>query len=107
MRKKLTLYAALLSFVGSFCVTVLMPVDANAARAGNYIGCVSKESLHQYNNALVTGDTRLSNLMLASECMLVGGMEFSVLDGGFVTSKAKFYKGSESIDLWVPSEAVH
>lgn len=79
-----------------------------ASKAGNYIGCISEESLSNYNTGLTNHDENLTDsLLLSQECILVGGKEYSILDRGFITSKIRVYSDDgEYTDVWVPSEAV-
>lgn len=73
---------------------------------GSYIGCYSQRAFEQLMSALASNDSRLYNSLMITECTPVNGLEYSILDKGFLKSKARFYKGVDYQDLWVPSEAV-
>ena len=93
---KLTFFMSLL-VAGTF---------AEAATLGNYIGCTSEKALDQLFAAMSNNDSRLQSSLMGSECVPVGGREFSVIDRGFVVTEVRVYVGENSIDLFVPSEAV-
>lgn len=89
---------------------VSIPPSAFAARAANYIGCVSEDALDQLHLAQARGDMRLMRSLTIEEfkCINVDGLEYSLLDRGFAVSKAKFYlDDGSSIVLWVPFEALN
>jgi hypothetical protein len=99
----------------NFCFTLVAVFaltsaqTASAKLAGNYVGCVSEESFSELNTAIVKQDERLlkSLTLIEKKCILVDGLEYSVLSQGFIKSKAKFYlEDGTSVVLWVPSEAI-
>lgn len=96
-------------FAIAVILTISIPSTVFAARAGNYIGCVSESALDQLHLAQARGDMLLMRSLTTEElkCIDVGGLEYSLLERGFSVSKAKFYfEDGSSVVLWVPYEAV-
>ncbi|MEZ5986559.1 MAG: hypothetical protein R3B94_11475 [Hyphomonas sp.] len=72
---------------------------------GAYVGCLTKQALDEFIGAAVKKDERQMSALLNRQCFAIEGREFSVVKTGFVKSQIRVYAGSDSVLLWVPTEA--
>jgi hypothetical protein len=94
-------------FAKILCAVALCPsvLLAETVRP-NYVGCSSEQALDEFIGAAVANDARQMNALLKNNfCFNIGGLEFSMVDAGFVTSEIRVYAGSTSALLYVPTEA--
>jgi hypothetical protein len=89
--------------------TLTVPTVANADRIKpNFAGCGSKQALDEMMTAASTNDLRQINTLLDNRfCFSIGGLEFSMVDQGFLTSQVRVYAGETSVLLYVPTAATH
>lgn len=81
-------------------------VQAENRIQGAWVGCVSEKSLDHFITSATNKDNRLMQSLLGTECVPIQGLEYSMLDQGFVTSEIRVYvPNSGSLDLFVPAEA--
>ena len=81
------------------------------ARSGTfkkaYVGCVSENTLDEFIGAAIDKDfPQMQALIDAVQCFNLEGREYSTIDIGLMTSKVRVYIGSDSIPLYVTTEAV-
>jgi hypothetical protein len=84
-----------------------VPTVANADRIKpNFAGCGSEQALDEMMTASSTNDLRQINALLDNGfCFPIGGLEFSMVDQGFITSQVRVYAGETSALLYVPTAA--
>lgn len=92
--------------ISIFVAALFFICTASADRIrGAYVGCITKDALDEFVGAAVNKDNRQMNALLGTKCFPIEGREFSVVKRGFVKSQIRVYVGSDSVLLWVPSEA--
>ena len=88
-------------------VAVLLAVSTNAFALKtheNYVGCLSEETLDEFITAAVEKDMRHMEALLGVVCLSIKGVDFSIIDRGWLTSKIRVYAGGSSLVLYVPAE---
>jgi len=73
---------------------------------GAFVGCVSKAALDEFITAAVNKDNRQMQALIGTVCVPINGMEYSIVDRGFLKSQIRVYNGSNSAVVWTVSEAV-
>ncbi|MFD2741477.1 hypothetical protein ACFSUD_18040 [Sulfitobacter aestuarii] len=88
-------------------ILAVLGAPAMAERAnGGYVGCITEDALDEFITAAVNDDNRQMQALLGVSCMPIGGLEYSMVDRGFMTSEIRVYTGQGSVRLFTPSEAV-
>ena len=78
---------------------------AERAKSG-YVGCITEDALDEFITAAVNDDERHMRTLIGAVCLPIGGLEFSMVDRGFLTSEIRVYTSQGSIRVFTPSEAV-
>ncbi|MFN3722859.1 MAG: hypothetical protein ACK4VZ_07445 [Paracoccaceae bacterium] len=78
---------------------------ADRINSGGYVGCITKDALDEFITAAVNYDERHMRSLIGTVCAAIGGMEYSMVDRGFVTSKVRVYVGDSSVVLYTVAEA--
>ena len=90
-------------------LTVLLMWSASAALADTvnqgFVGCITEDALSEFISAAVKNDTRQMQALIGSTCVPIGGLEYSMVDQGFITSEIRVYVGSDSLRVFTPAEA--
>jgi ABC-type thiamin/hydroxymethylpyrimidine transport system permease subunit len=87
-------------------VAVMMTGQAQAKTVNSgYVGCITGDDLSEFVSAAVNNDNRHMDSLLGNVCFAIGGLDFSMVDQGFMTSEIKVYVGNDSFNLFVPAEA--
>ena len=92
----------------SVCLVLNVPAWARSGTIkADYVGCLSESALDEFIGAAIEKDYRqMQALMEALLCFNLKGREYSTVDIGFATSKIRVYAGSDSVVLYVPTEAI-
>jgi hypothetical protein len=89
---------------------VALSLFATAAQSetirGHFVGCDSEASLDEFITAASNNDTRQMQALTGSSCIGIRGLEYSVVDRGWLTSKIRVYGNGSSAILWTVSEAI-
>jgi hypothetical protein len=89
----------------AFVAAIATPATARTID-GAYVGCVSKETLDEFITAAVNNDNRQMQALIGTVCVPINGLEYSIVDRGFLKSQIRVYNGSNSAVVWTVSEAV-
>lgn len=86
----------------------LIPGSASAARLNDgYIGCISKDALSEFTQALIKKDERAQKYLLGTSCVPTSSkFPITVLDRGIMRTQYRVYVGKDALELWSPSEAI-
>lgn len=95
---------------GRFAVFVFLifPTVAFASNriTGEFAGCVTRDDLDQFIQAVATKNDGQIKAMLASECAPVKGREYTMLEQDGDASKIRIYTpNGGTVDLFVPAAA--
>nr|WP_314583854.1 hypothetical protein [uncultured Pseudomonas sp.] len=84
------------------------PGLASAAKLNDgYVGCISKEALSEFNQALTSKDEKGMRYLIGRSCVLTNSkLQISVLDRGIMTTKYRVYIDDGAVELYSPSEAI-
>jgi len=85
-------------------VVAASPVAASRIGQG-YVGCLTEAALDEFISAAVNEDKRQMQALLGSVCVPIGGLEYSMVDQGFMVSQIRVYVGSDSVLLYTVAEA--
>jgi len=81
-----------------------VPAMADKVNQG-FIGCISEDALDEFTTAVVREDKRHMSSLIGSVCVPIGGLDYSMVDQGFIVSEIRVYVGNDSINLFTPAEA--
>lgn len=87
-----------------FLLMTAVPATADTVNPG-FIGCVSEDALDEFTTAVVREDKRHMGTLLGSVCVPIGGLDYSMVDQGFIVSEIRVYVGNDSVNLFTPAEA--
>ena len=82
------------------------PPPAPKRITGAHVGCITKDALEEFRTAAHNNDLRQIRALTSTICTPVEGMEYSVIDRGWMTSRIRVYGNGGSAVLWVISEAL-
>lgn len=86
------------------CLLASAQLAAGTTKGGNYGACISEESYKEWNGADTKG---MARLMRDQKCFILkSGLEYNIIDRGWMSSVVRVYVGGGSIKLWVPNEAL-
>jgi len=88
---------------------LLFPTVAFASTriTGEFAGCVTRDDLNQFIQAVATKNDGEIKSMLNSECAPVKGREYTMLERDGDASKIRIYTpNGGTVDLFVPAAAV-
>jgi hypothetical protein len=89
---------ALIGLMGS-------PLMAETISTG-HIGCANQAALKEVRIAASEYDNiRITEMLDSGLCFSIGGLQYKMLDKGFVTSKVRVFVGSKSAILYVMANA--
>lgn len=71
-----------------------------------HVGCITRESVDEFVDAAVSNDARQMQALMATQCISIQGLQFSVVDRGWGVSQIRVYNGTQSYLLWTVSEAI-
>lgn len=91
-----------LAAAACFCATTAM---ADRINSGGYVGCVTEDALDEFMSAAVKNDEKQMNALLGNTCAPIGGLEYSMVDAGIMTSQVRVYFGSDSAVVYTVAEA--
>lgn len=84
----------------------LMATPALADRVNHgYVGCITKKALDEFVTAAVNSDNRQMETLIGSVCLPIGGLEYSMIDQGFITNEIRVYANGNSVAVFTPAEA--
>ncbi|MCY4304938.1 MAG: hypothetical protein OXC62_09220 [Aestuariivita sp.] len=90
-------------------LSIFIPVSSYAQTGkikGAYAGCTTKQLLDEFITAASKNDLRHINALLySSDCINLDGLQFSIVDRGFVKSQIRVYVNNTSLLLWTVTEA--
>jgi hypothetical protein len=90
-------------FLAAAMIAAASPCYAGRVKAG-YVGCITEKALDEFITAAVNEDKRQMQDLLGRVCIPIGGMEFSMVDQGFMTSEIRVYTSSGSLTVFTPAE---
>ena len=93
------------SFALALCAGFAAPAEA-ARIKGAFVGCLTKGALDEFVTAATRQDHRQMKALIGATCLPIEGLEYSLVDRGFVKSQIRVYVGQRSALLWTVSEAV-
>ena len=73
---------------------------------GAYVGCTTKAALDEFITAANNNDLRQIQALNTTACTSIEGLEYSVVDRGWMTSQIRVYGNGTSAVLWTVSEAI-
>jgi len=82
------------------------PPPAPKRITGAHVGCITKDALEEFRTAAHNNDLRQIRALTSTICTPIEGMEYSVIDRGWMTSRIRVYGNGGSAVLWVISEAL-
>lgn len=92
-----------------FSLVAAMMLSATPALADRvndgFVGCVTESALDEFITAAVNDDNRQMQALLGSACIPIGGLEYSMVDRGFMTSEIRVYGGGQSALVFTSAEA--
>lgn len=88
------------------CIAVFGGAAFGETIRGSYVGCTTENALDEFTMAAVNRDRRQMEALIGVSCLPINGLEYSVVDRGFITSEIRVYVGSDSIRVFTPSEAL-
>lgn len=94
--------------IAALVTLAALPELASAARLNDgYIGCISKDALSEFTQALIKKDERAQNYLLGTSCVPTSSkFPITVLDRGIMRTQYRVYVGKDALELWSPSEAI-
>lgn len=92
----------LLTIAASLCATTAL---ADRINGGGYVGCITEAALDEFISAAVNNDERHMNALLGVTCVGISGLEYSMVNAGFMTSEVRVYAGDNSMVLYTVAEA--
>ena len=96
------------ALIAAAILTVFATAPALGASTikGDYIGCLTEDTFDEMIRAMNNKDMRQAEALMNRVCFFVQGLEYSVVDRGWTTVRARVYAGGDSVILWLPIEAV-
>ncbi|WP_428541933.1 hypothetical protein [Profundibacter sp.] len=73
---------------------------------GAYVGCMTKAALDEFVTAASNNDLRQIQALTSTTCTSIEGLEYSIVDRGWMTSQIRVYGNGTSAVLWTVSEAL-
>ena len=83
-----------------------LPYIQKGVVADKWVGCITEDLLTEFNSAASNKDQLHIAALLASSCMHLQGVSYSVVDGGYSRSRIRVYAGTDSLLVWVPTKAI-
>ena len=73
---------------------------------GAYVGCSTEAALDEFTTAAVNNDLQQIGALTSTVCTSIEGLEYSIVDRGWLTSQIRVYRNGDSFLIWTVSDAL-
>jgi hypothetical protein len=73
---------------------------------GAYVGCITEATLDEFVTAAANNDLQQIGALTSTVCTSIEGLEYSIVDRGWLTSQIRAYRDGNSFLLWTVSDAL-
>jgi uncharacterized membrane protein len=95
------------AFLISTIFFLVIPNAQAAQLKGGYWACISEEMFDEVTMAEYKGDKNAVHYLSKNGCVITkAGIEISILDAGWGTTKVRAYSGDTAVILWTNTENI-